>query len=582
LNLRCDRAGRRSRRATILVAVLIVLLGMTTAAGAVANRADTAATHAYLAAEYAYRQAVLAELPQSTAMMEALAGRLAGECPGVLAGAPQLERVGEQQFPKAGELRERFRQTRQLGQLVGELDIALFTAFDQPQHPALAAFSAAVAPLRWHSAAINRGVRAYAAVLALPEEAGALDVCADMRAWVASGYKLLSPASKAFIARREARLPRILTGTPAVPPTSPLLRRYEGRAERTLVRRIEALRDQNRLDAPLAAALERLQHALGIANPAFGPAETPAKGSVVLGHGRTAAGETFVARLEPATKTQHGCQINVTIESSGSSAGRCLFRGERAPEPSVNCNAGLLTIESLTRASTRSVRLLLSDGRRITSRALIVPARLGGPVGLYHQVVRGPSPIPVSLTELDARGRTVRVVKLPAIVECTQHPIKYFPGGIRTLVRGTAPGGTRFSIVGEHYRFLGRVYFDLKVRTPPGFGGGGGSSGGAILGSGRPPVFSPEESTGCSPHPYDILYGLLKDRRDTVLVRTGGKLTPLRKVRIPAALHAEGVLVYGAFSAPPTELIVRGPHRRKLLDESRTERSTFEQCESEP
>jgi hypothetical protein len=67
-----------------------------------------------------------------------------------------------------------------------------------------------------------------------------------------------------------------------------------------------------------------------------------------------------------------------------------------------------------------------------------------------------------------------------------------------------------------------------------------------------------------------------------VLARTGGRLAPLRKVHIPAVLHAEGVLVYGAFSAPPTELIVRGPHAMTLLDESRPGPLTLEQCESEP
>jgi hypothetical protein len=41
--------------------------------------------------------------------------------------------------------------------------------------------------------------------------------------------------------------------------------------------------------------------------------------------------------------------------------------------------------------------------------------------------MRGPSPIPVSLTELDAQGATMAVLKLLAVVECTKHPIKYFP-----------------------------------------------------------------------------------------------------------------------------------------------------------
>jgi hypothetical protein len=580
LNLRRSRPGTRQIRASIVVSVLAALLGMTTAAGAAANPANTAATHAYLAAEYVYRQALAAELPQSTAAVEAQASRLAGECPGVLSGAPKLE-FGEQSSQRPGELRERLRERRQLGHLVSELGIALYSAFEQPQQAAVAAFSATVATLRWSSAAVTRGVRAYAALIADPTEAQAPDVCADMRAWVISGYKLLSAASKAFIARQESRFESLLAPIATiVTPTSSLLRRYEGPAEKALVRRIQTLeRRPATLQAPFEAALERLRTALGVPTLGFEGPETPAKDWIVIGRGRTAAGETFVAKLQPPSPSARNlCQLSVTIESGNSGLGACLSRGQKAAEPSVNCDEGRLTIQSLTRARTRSVSLLLSDGRRITSRALIVPARLGGPAGIYYQAVRGPSPIPVSITELDAHGRTQRVVRLPAIVECTEHPVKYFPGGIRTLVRGTVPGGRRFTIVGEHYRFLGHVYFDLKVHTPEGRGGGGVSF---SSGSGGPPVFSPEERSGCTPRPYDIIYGVLKDPRDTVLVRTGGKLSALRKVHIPASLHAEGVLVYGAFPAPPEEVIVRGAHGKKLLDESRRESFARERCEGE-
>jgi hypothetical protein len=64
----------------------------------------------------------------------------------------------------------------------------------------------------------------------------------------------------------------------------------------------------------------------------------------------------------------------------------------------------------------QSARLRLSDGRQITSSVAIVPAQLGGPTGFYYQVVRGPSPIPVSLAELDVNGRVLRMVKLNRFV----------------------------------------------------------------------------------------------------------------------------------------------------------------------
>jgi hypothetical protein len=382
-----------------------------------------------------------------------------------------------------------------------------------------------------------------------------------------------------------------------VTPESPVLKRYEGAAERALLGQLHALRLTVRaLEQPIAGAAQQLEATLGIKhNEAFRAPERPAKGSVVLAHGRTAAGEAWVARLEPRSK-ENSCPLNVSI-SSGTSAlgqssqGTCFSRNEHNAEPHVDCASGLLTITSFTRPATRSVRLLLSNGRTITTAAIRVPKRLGGPAGLYYQVVRGPSPIPVSLTELDAHGHTLRVVRLPAIVECTEHPVKYLPGGIRTLARGTVPQGPAFSIVAERYKFLGKIYLDFKAHIAGegegllGQVGAGGRSFSGVLGGPppRPSPFQPEESNGCHPHPYTLLFGVLHAPRDTVLARTPSGLVALHKVAIPARLHAGGVLAYGAFSPPPTALIVRAPDGRTISAASLAEGSKrmVEQCEGE-
>jgi len=134
-----------------------------------------------------------------------------------------------------------------------------------------------------------------------------------------------------------------------------------------------------------------------------------------------------------------------------------------APEQQVTCNSGLLTIEANLLPAARNVRLLLSDKRTITSPAIRAPARLGGPAGLYYQVVRGPSPIPVSLTELDANGSHLTVLKLPAVVECAKKLRKVFPHGIVRLVHETPPQGPAFTIRAERYRELGHIHFELKL-----------------------------------------------------------------------------------------------------------------------
>ena len=47
-------------------------------------------------------------------------------------------------------------------------------------------------------------------------------------------------------------------------------------------------------------------------------------------------------------------------------------------------------VEARLRAAARTVRLQLSDGRTITSAAIRVPKRLGGPAGLYYQACADP------------------------------------------------------------------------------------------------------------------------------------------------------------------------------------------------
>ena len=613
---RCSWVGRGPGWAALLaLALLLVIIP----ASAAARSENAVATHAYLVATSSYEETELFNLPQEIVAREAIIARISGECPGILANALPHEEVfgfglvgpgpvgpASQTRPGARAEGERHRQARQLGDLKTELSFALTDSRTQADREAAGGLIRALTPLRWSNPEITFLVQVIVAVAKEELEIPAPPVCTDMKSWVASGYETLSPTSREIASRSEALLKRsfeiiALSEQFNVLAFPKLLARYEDAFDRALARHTEALdRQLHKGSDTQAAVLKHLEAAVGL--PAAKPPKTkrPTKRPVVIGRGTTAVGDRFVASAERSSVSREvGCSVFVTISErshptsglletiSGEGTDRCLSRSHVKPNPAVHCSSGLLTVEANLLPATRSVRLLLSNGATITSPAILVPARLGGPAGLYYQVVRGSSPIPVSLTELDAQGITLSVLKLPAVVECTKNPTKYFPGGIVRLIHESPPQIPAFTIRAERYRKLGAVHFELKLKVSneeliSGAGGGGSLEAEVALPRGWR-VFQPQASSGCQPQPYVIVYGLLKAPHDTVLARVSGTLVPLRKVVIPAHLHAGGVLAYGALSPLPTELLVRNASGRTIDRANLAEaaKSNTETCEGE-
>ncbi len=561
--------------------------GSTPASAGSATPSDQASTRAYLTAVYNYAQESLANAPATRAVLEGWAGRVGAECPGVLKGAPPESPPGTPFARKVGESK---REGEQLNELEFELGRAENLTAGQAERQALLAFAAATRTLRWSDAAVTRSVSAGDASLEAELAQPVPDVCADMQAWVASGYRTLPAATKELRSRAAAAAERDLASSTIGKPSYP---HAEDAAERALNAQVEKLYEEKRKALGLQGIYRRLDDALGIAPAEPSPTVShPPAGATVIDRGRTAAGGRYEVLLmsKPAASSRGGggsecppgypLSIRIVTTMEGGVSG-CFSRGETRPASSVNCSGGLLTIEGRTGPAVREVRLRLSNGRQITTRPAIVPARLGGPLGLYYQVVRGPKPIPVSLTELNAKGRTLRVVKLPRIRECDKQTLKYLRGGIRALVRDRVPGDPEFSIVGEAYRFLGHIYFDLDVKVGNGFAGAGGES---ASGGRRQGLLPWTLWYDCTPHFYAVLYGVLKQPADTaVLARTSGKLHALRRVAIPAHLHAGGVLVYTAAATAPSELVVRDRAGRTILTENLTRRAkeATEMCEGE-
>jgi hypothetical protein len=577
-------------------------------ASAVVRPADRAATHAYLLAEYEYNQAVLAAQSAATAAVDTAVSQIGSECSGVLAAAPRpsVPKAPPRQAPSPRRQGEENRLRTQVDALESELGATLELAARQPTRAAESSLASKLARLRWSDRRITLLVHYTAQSI----EQGAVaqpPVCADMRAWVASGYRILSPASKVLVEHREAELVHLLLlSVPELLLSG--MARFNGPAEDALERRLDALR-RRVTDARSSeqAAYERVRSAIGLA-PREG--EEPKarrrkiRPPVEVGGGKTASGSRYAVWVRVHSGFR-GCEAGVEVRQGERVNASDCIPGFGPRQPTVKCVRGLLTIDLVTAGAVRSVELRLSDGTRIASRPIRVSARLGGPAGVYYQQVRGPAPVPVALVELGARGHRLHEFKLERLMGCTKHPFKYLPGGFRVLARGREPQGPRFAIMAEHYRLFGVVYFKLRfaegvqanqlrrTREPEGpseeifEGEEEGEAGEAVPGrSGRIVAlpFQAHVESGCHPYEHSLIYGLLRSRRDRVFVKVAGLTHQLRRVPIPAEMRAGyGALAYGAFASSPEEMVVRAPDGRVVLHEDRRSeaKDQREMCEGE-
>jgi hypothetical protein len=611
--------------ARILAVVLVATVVYATAPGtasagsprAASTQADRAAVHAYLVDVYAYVQAITEAAPALVGAYEGAANRIASECPGVLVGAPQgggIE-IGSSILQRTARQRgEEKRQSTQLSDLEEELASDLASAEQAPRRPAVMALLVNLKALPQGGPALSRVVHAQTIGLEEGQKVQNTDVCADMRVWAGSGYRTLSQSSRATALKREAEIARFFRDLGALSASESTLSLPKTPADKALVRKTSRLetRTAETVAKSIDSARKRVEVALGLTARAEREEERlkrtshESESSIEIGAGRTAAGTNYTVWL---VRTKGGpagaCKSRVEVRHTNNMGPGilelltltgpevCLApRRDRSEAPSIHCIEGLLMIKTAAPAATRTVDLRMSNGAQIVSRPVLVSRRLGGPGALYYQAVRGPSPLPVSLTERDARGRTLRVLKLRRIVGCSKHPLKYLPGGKRTLLRGSTPQGPRFSIVGERYRLFGRLHTQLKLSTGEGLvspdeageedvtEGPNESVAGPVT---RTTPLDPEVTAACHPHEYSIFYGLLKQPRDTVLAKIAGKLVPVLSVRIPHSLHIGGALVYLASVSQPEEILVRSPNGKTVMNEdrNRTAREGRETCEGE-
>jgi len=146
-------------------------------APALAASADGSATEAYVRANYALVSSAHAKLGVAEAILQALLRRVRRECPRVAAGSPQDTDSEQLTFELVGEMR---------------------LAATRPNAGAVTTFARAVARLRWSNARLTNAVRSYSAQLRKQSRFAVPDVCAEVRAWVVSGFQTLPEGTRRF------------------------------------------------------------------------------------------------------------------------------------------------------------------------------------------------------------------------------------------------------------------------------------------------------------------------------------------------------------------------------------------------
>jgi hypothetical protein len=176
--------GRFSVHLAVLVAAAVLAIFPCSALAQV-SAGDARATNAYLKADYAVVRAEIKNFPTAIAAVEALANKLQAECPGVLADAPKPAPGTPPSATEASISEE-------------ELD-AVFAAALRTEHAVRVRFAHEVAALHWSSGGLTRVVHSHAIDEAEKAAILPVDLCADMRSWVASGYQSISAGTEEYL-----------------------------------------------------------------------------------------------------------------------------------------------------------------------------------------------------------------------------------------------------------------------------------------------------------------------------------------------------------------------------------------------
>ena len=204
---------------------------------ALAASGNVSATQAYVQASYTALRLAVAHLKVSEAGPLHVLAKVQGECPQVGAQSPQDAES-----------------TQMSNEVIGAMVVSAIA----PDLQAIRAFARTVAGLRWSNGALNSAIHSYANKWQTLTTLSAPNLCADVKAWGAGGYRALPADTVSFVAKF---IPSWV-GAGYMPAQ---LSRYESGATRTLAKRTSGLEEQvTELEAREVAHYSEIMNALAI------------------------------------------------------------------------------------------------------------------------------------------------------------------------------------------------------------------------------------------------------------------------------------------------------------------------------
>lgn len=159
----------------LLLTAALALVGAP--ASALAGSSDVTTTQKYIQANYKLVQSGVAKLGQGRAALHTARSRIEGECTNAALNSPQN--------PESTELSN---------EIIGAIVLPTL----QTGKPELLKFIREAGGLHWSNSKLTGAIRGYVGKLKVMATLAPPNVCADVRAWVASGYRTLTATTIQF------------------------------------------------------------------------------------------------------------------------------------------------------------------------------------------------------------------------------------------------------------------------------------------------------------------------------------------------------------------------------------------------